>query len=191
MQDEQNPRNKLAELLKALGWPEDAIGSNGAVGGGPPHEAEVYFSLAELGIEWTARAEARRLKQAELAAFAVLLDRLGRERPELLAVDWDAVRSEAQAGDALLKLAFYAEPGGHPPWERSGKLNEAESDRALSEQFERLRQEVDWLRIFGPELGTKKRATLTEAVIWRRHGADVLDRGARGVLAALRAEFGA
>ena len=81
---------------------------------------------------------------------------------------------DAQAGDALIKLAVYRANAHQTAAERCAKLQQIESDARLADVYDRwrARDEPD-LGVFGPELGRKAKATVVEAMIWRRHAAAV------------------
>lgn len=185
MESESNPRGAIQEVLATLGWPTSALHTRQQSQSGPPHDVEMGLTVPGLGIDWTASASGQRLRDAERGACKLLLERLRTERPDL-AVDWDQIRCDAQAGDALLKLAHYAAPGSSTPEARSKSLQSSESDSVLARLFFQLRGSEPWLRTFGPGLGEKLCATLVEATVWRRHREEVLHDGADRVLAELR-----
>ncbi|MBD1852958.1 hypothetical protein H6F87_23720 [Cyanobacteria bacterium FACHB-502] len=99
---------------------------------------------------------------------------LEQEHPDLL-VDWSAIEVEAQAGDALIKLSVYLTPHLRTASEKSYYLQKFEKDSHLATIFDRWKaQGSPDLAIWGTELGRKQKATLVEAILWRRFRSRVL-----------------
>ncbi|RMG67024.1 MAG: hypothetical protein D6722_13945, partial [Bacteroidetes bacterium] len=137
------------------------------------------------GYSFQGTGSADRRTAAEIAAAASVLPQL--EAEPALAIDWEAVFMEAQAGDALIKLAAYLDPRLDSAAEKSQWLQRMESDSYLVARFDQLRAErhPQFVR-FGPHLGHKRKATWMEAQAWRNFGAFVRRAEADMALAALQ-----
>jgi hypothetical protein len=142
------------------------------------------------GATYTSFGTARTKSQADVRACEVILDQL----PVILAEHGAQTLADrgvdAQAGDALLKLAVYADPGERTAAERSLWLQRNESDAALALVFDRWLAAGDPdVLAFGEGLGEKRRATAVEALIWRRYAPRVLAPGASEALSDLLREI--
>lgn len=184
-----NAKNRLLERLKDLGWPEvklsftrQQLGPNGG-----------FRSTATLHIEGVVHlqgeGQGHKATDAEIAASRVVLERLEAERPEFFP-DWEGLKVQAQAGDALVKLAVYLDGDDRGAMGRSLTLQGSESNAALSVLFEPWREEDPTWGCYGPGLSTERRALLVESRIWRMFGARVLAPEAAEVLGEIRAAVG-
>lgn len=100
---------------------------------------------------------------------------------------YSSTQAEVAAEDALHKLAGYLATGLRSPEERSWWLQLHEADASLAQVFDRWFDEgVPELAMYGRALGEKNKATLVEALIWRRYGARVLGPGAMEALSELQ-----
>lgn len=98
----------------------------------------------------------------------------------------DGVWTEAQAGDALIKLAIHATRQEATPAERTDWLRDHESESALARVFEAWADAGDPdVAELGPECGQRRKATLVEALIWRRFRDRVLGPDAEAALEAI------
>ena len=123
-----------------------------------------------------------RKSQAKIKAVKVALEKLSD-----VGTDWSRTKRHAQAGDALIKLAAYLAEELHSAEEASGWLQAHENDAALAAVFDRWQTEgVEEFSKYGSGLGTKSKATLVEALIWRQYGATVLGPDATKALAEIR-----
>ncbi|MFZ5476683.1 MAG: hypothetical protein ACOZNI_07910 [Myxococcota bacterium] len=147
-------------------------------------ESTVTVSLPGM-VDVVRTGAAWRRRDADARACAAALDTL-----DLPVLDWSRWRRDAQAGDALLKLAAYLAADLGSVGEVSLWLQGAERNRALASVFDRWHADGhEDLRIFGPGLGEEARATVVEAIIWRRYCERVLREGALDALARLRGEL--
>ena len=181
-----NAKNQIKELLEGLGLPQDrAVYSSRQAGSG------AWTSTVEITLPDRAAiigvGTATRKTQADVAAAEDALARLeGEQATDARA--WALIYAEAQAGDALIKLAGYLATGLISPEDRSLWLQVHEADKELAQVFDRWFAEgAPELAMYGHGLGEKNKATLVEAVLWRRYGARVLGPGALEALGELRA----
>lgn len=122
---------------------------------------------------------------ADIVAAQVAIDRIQHEYPDLI-VNWDLINVEAQAGDALIKLGVYLSPSLVSAEDKSNRLQGVESDLHLVTVFDRWQADGDRdLAIWGKSLGKKKKATLVEALLWRRFWMDVITTNATEKLESL------
>jgi hypothetical protein len=116
----------------------------------------------------------QRKVDAELIAAQMTIDNLRNTYPELL-VNWDDIYVETQAGDAIIKLGIYLSESIKTASEKSQALQTLESDQHLAKVFETWKAKGDQdLAIWGNSLGEKKKATLVEALLWRRYGKQII-----------------
>lgn len=182
-----NAKNRVLEKLDALGLPRSLavwVHTGGAPGEG--WTSTLTLTLPDrapiVGV-----GTAGRKPQADVVATEAVLAALASDSdPD--GHDWAKVYAEAQAGDALVKLAAYLTGESASPEDRSRWLQQHESDAALARVFDRwLEEGAPELVSFGRGLGEKNKATVVEAVIWRRYHARVLGSGAGEALGELRA----
>jgi hypothetical protein len=92
-----------------------------------------------------------------------------------VAPDWNRTERDAQSGDALIKLAAYRAEALGSAEGASRWLQDHENNHRLAVLFDELKAEdIEEFRVYGPGLGTKRKETLVEALIWWRFGARVL-----------------
>jgi len=122
---------------------------------------------------------------ADIAAAQIALDRIHNEHPDLV-VNWDRIKVEAQAGDALIKLGVYLSPSIVSAEDKSKQLQGVESNLHLATVFDRWKTACDPdLTIWGNGLGRTKKATFVEALLWRRFFMDVITTDATEKLESL------
>lgn len=178
-----NAKNQILELLAKQGHPRSlADFAHRQTAGG--WESTLVLTLPGRA-PLTGVGTGQRKSDADIAASKAVLAILEEaDRPDDL---WAPIYAEAQAGDALLKLAAYLAPGLASAEERSKWLQLHESDVSLARVFDRWFDAGDSdLAPYGRGLGEKNKATLVEALIWRRYGADVLGPEAVRALGELR-----
>ncbi len=163
-----NAKNELQELFQRMGWKTPAAGlySHERVEPSGRWRSTIDFRL-EDDRHLSGVGEADTKSQADVAAAAAALEKLEPEPDDL------DVRRDAQAGDALIKLAAYlvlGDPAAASTW-----LQSYEADAHLAKVCER------WARAGDPEVlrlgagrGWKHRASIVEALIWRRYRGRVL-----------------
>jgi hypothetical protein len=118
--------------------------------------------------------EGRRKSEADIAAAQTVLDQLHNCYLDLL-VNWAEINMQAQAGDALIKLAVYLSGDLNSTADKSKCLQEMESDSHLAEIFDQWKVQGDPdCAIWGTNLGEKRKATFVEALLWRRFGEQVI-----------------
>lgn len=181
-----NAKNQIQELLAGKGLPLSSAvyTSTPDVDGGRWTSTVVLTLPGQPPIVGTGAAQ--RKTQADVAAAADALAKLETE-PSPTGHDWGQIHTDAQRGDALLKLAGYLAEDLASPEERSLWLQSHESDAALARLFDRWFEAGDPdLAVYGAGLGEKNKATLVEALVWRRYGKRVLAHGAGIALGELR-----
>lgn len=182
-----NAKNRIQEILADLGLPPGhATYSHGS-------RASDGYWVSTVSVEIPGRAAllgngaASRVTQADVAAAEDALEGL-LAWTQAEGIDWPTIRAEAQAGDALLKLAGYLSADLSSTEARSRWLQRHESDAALAQVFDRWVEAGDSdLAVFGPLLGEKRKSTLVEAMIWRRYSHRVFTAETLDALGELRA----
>ncbi|MBT9316916.1 hypothetical protein [Leptothoe spongobia] len=99
------------------------------------------------------------------------------DHPELakLVSNWEEIQVEAQQGDVLIKLAMYLTPAFKTANDKTKKLQDIEKNSDLAEVFERWKAQGNSdLALWGNHLNQHKKATLVEALLWRRFGNKIL-----------------
>lgn len=180
---DNNAKNRLKELLESLGSTLER-GADIRTQQVPPGAWESTVTVKVPGLpEATGSGRSHQRRKAEIAAAEVALRSLRDVGP-----DWPSVFRDAQAGDALLKLSAYLAEDLGSAEAASRWLQACESDDALASVYDQWKAagDEDLLR-YGPGLGTELKASLVEALLWRRFGARVLGPEARSALAELRA----
>jgi hypothetical protein len=179
----ENAKNKLQELLDDLGCTGHCIGFQHT------SVADLYRSTVMVtfpdGRTVQGTGEGQRKSDADITAAQDALDRVARIYPYLL-VDWKKLGIEAQAGDALIKLGVYLSAESKSAADNSNRLQVSETDAHLARVFDRWKAQNDPdLAIWGNDLGAKRKATLIEALLWRRYGQNVIAANAPAQLASL------
>jgi Double-stranded RNA binding motif len=182
----ENAKNRLLELLKNLGCIEDCaqFQTTSPLIAYGQHYTVVLVNLPD-GRVVKGTGDSRRKKDAEIAAAMDAIEQLHRNHPDLI-IDWDKIKIEAQAGDALIKLGVYLSPNRTSADDNSKQLQNSESDAHLERVFDQWQAQGDQdLAIWGNNLSEKRKATLVEALLWRRFGTLVLASDASEKLQSL------
>ena len=179
-----NAKNKLQELVRDLGgcihscinFQHSSISS--------PRSSSVMVTFPDGRIvRGTGVGQSK--PDADIAAARNALDRVKRIYPYLL-VDWKKLGVEAQAGDALIKLGVYLSAESKSAADNSNQLQISETDAHLAKVFDRWKAQNDPdLAIWGNDLGAKRKATLVEALLWRRYGQNIIAANAPAQLTSL------
>jgi hypothetical protein len=180
----ENAKNKLQELVRDLGgcihscinFQHSSISS--------PRSSSVMVTFPDGRIvRGTGAGQSK--PDADIAAAQDALDLVGRIYPYLV-VDWAKLSVEAQAGDALIKLGVYLSPELKSTAAKSNRLQNVETNAHLAKVFDRWKAQHDpELAIWGTNLKEHRKATLVEALLWRRYGAQVIVANAPTQLASL------
>jgi len=172
----ENTKNQLFEILKNLGCLEECVNFETTLSSQPPNPQHSTVVTAKFpnGHVIRGTGNGQRKVDAEIVAAQSVLEILCNTYPELL-VNWEEIYVEAQAGDALIKLGVYLSESLRTASDKSKELQKWESDQNLVKVFEQWKAKGDPdLAIFGSNLGEKKKATLVEALLWRRYGSQVM-----------------
>ena len=179
----ENAKNKLQELLDDLGCTGNCADFR-SIPVSNSHLSSVVVTFPD-GRIIRGTGEGHRRSDADIAAAQDALDRVKKEYPDLL-VDWIKLRVEAQVGDALIKLGVYLSPESKSVADNSNRLQVSEPNAHLAKVFDRWKAQNDRdLAIWGNDLGEKRKATVIEALLWRRYGQNVIATNAPAQLASL------
>lgn len=172
----ENAKNQLLEILKNLGCLEECADFQTTLLSLPPssqHSTVVTVTFPD-GRAVQGIGQGQRKVDAEIVAAHRVIDILYNTYPELL-VNWDEIYVEAQAGDALIKLGVYLSTSLRTASNKSNELQTLESDPHLAKVFEQWKAKSDPdLAIWGNNLSEKRKATLVEALLWRRYGKQIM-----------------
>jgi len=172
----ENAKNQLFEILKNLGCREECANFQTRLSSLSPnsqHSTVVTVTFPD-GRVVRGTGNGKRKVDAEIVAAQIALEILSKTYPELL-VNWEEIYVEAQAGDALIKLGVYLSVSLKTASDKSKELQKWESDLHLAKVFEQWKAKGDPdLAIWGNNLGEKKKATLVEALLWRRYGSQIM-----------------
>lgn len=178
-----NAKNELQELLDNLGCAGNCIDFRSTPLAGL-HSSTVTVTFPDGRIV-RGTGKGHRKSDADIAAAQDALDRVEQLYPYLL-VNWDKLDIEAQAGDALIKLGIYLSPESKSAEDNSNRLKNIENNAHLAKVFDRWKAQDDpELAIWGTNLKEHRKATLVEALLWRRYGAQVIVANAPTELASL------
>ncbi|HEY9699092.1 MAG TPA: hypothetical protein V6D10_17660 [Trichocoleus sp.] len=169
----ENAKNELLELLDDLGCSKDCVAFQPTLISSGFHHSTVTVQFPDgRTIQGTGRGQ--RSPNADIAAAQSVLDQLHANHRDLL-IDWDKIKVEAQAGDALIKLSVYLSSDLKNADDRSKRLQKLESDSHLATVFDQWKVQGDSdLVMWGTELGEKRKATLVEAILWRRFRTQII-----------------
>jgi len=173
----ENAKNQLFEILKNLGCLEECASFQTTLSSSLPpnsqHSTVVTVTFPDgRVVRGTGNGKCK--DDAEIMAAQTALEILSKTYPELL-VNWEEIYVEAQAGDALIKLGVYLSVSLKTARDKSEELQKWESDLHLAKVFEQRKAKGDPdLDIWGSNLGEKKKATLVEALLWRRYGSQIM-----------------
>jgi hypothetical protein len=164
----ENAKSQLLEILKDLGCPESLAKFQPCRVSGGCYQSTVAVIFPD-GREVIGSGEGRQKTDADIAAAQDALDRLCQSYADLI-INWDSLRLEAQAGDALIKLGVYLSADLTRASEASQRLQNMESNFHLAQVFDlwKSRNDPD-LVIWGNCLSEIRKATLVEALLWRRY----------------------
>lgn len=180
-----NSKNQLFELLKNLGCSEDCADfQSESMSPSSFHQSTVVVSFPD-GRTVQGFGRGSRKSDADIAAAKDAIDQLFNKYSDLI-VDWADIKVQAQAGDALIKLGIYLSTSIKSASDKSLQLQSLESDPHLARVFDYWKTQGDPdLAIWGTNLGEKRKATLVEALLWKRFGSQVLSTNASEQLQAL------
>ena len=175
-----NAKNRLQELFHARGWRLDwsALLRHDQLGLSGGWRSTIDHVLPD-GRRLVGAGEANKTTQADIAAIAAAFEGLDVE----VQGDDDAIMVDAQAGDALIKLAAYVVMADASPASRSLWLQHHETDAGLSTLFDRWWDAGDEdVQSYGRGRGEKFQASVVEALIWRRFRDRVIMADAKDAL---------
>ncbi len=179
----ENAKNKLQELLDNLGCVGNCIDFR-SIPLANLHCSTVTVTFPDGRIV-RGTGKGHRKSDADIAAAQDALNLVDRIYPYLL-VDWDELKIQAQAGDALIKLGVYLSSELKSTAAKSNRLQNVETNTHLAKVFDRWKAQHDpELAIWGTNLKEHRKATLVEALLWRRYGAQVIVANAPTQLASL------
>jgi hypothetical protein len=179
-----NAKNQLLELLKNLGCSEDCADFQPEAMPPAGFHQSVVVSFPD-GRTVQGFGKGSRKSDADIAAAKDSIEQLSRKYPDLI-VDWAEINVQAQAGDALIKLGIYLSKSIRSASDKSLQLQSLESDPHLAKVFDYWKAQGDPdLVIWGANLGEKRKATLVEALLWKRFGTQVISTSAFEQLQAL------
>ena len=169
-----NSKNELHELVKDLGYLESVVNFSSKW----DDEKQVFVAHARFGLPKSDQIEGigfgKKKKVAEISASGELLKIIRRDYTHLV-IDWEEVRKEAQLGDLLIKLYAYLSEEMMTAADKSIWLQQNETDQHLVKIFDRLSlRRHPSVSFLGENLGTKRKATWIEALIWRKFGKEIL-----------------
>ncbi|MBD2102319.1 hypothetical protein [Leptolyngbya sp. FACHB-261] len=169
----ENAKNQLLQLLKNLGCVEDCADFQLISKSPGPHRSTVTVKFPD-GRTVQGTGEAPRRTDADIAATQVALNKLRDDYKDLV-IDWGEIYVQAQAGDALIKLGVYLSAEIKSVGDKSKRLQTLESDLHLAKVFDQWKAQGDKdLAVWGTNLGEKRKATLVEALLWKRFGKQVI-----------------
>jgi hypothetical protein len=182
----ENAKTQLLELLKNLGCSEDCADfQSQSMSPSGPHQSTVIVSFPDGRTVQRTGEECRHKTDADISAAQATIEQLCNEYPDLV-VNWAEINVEAQAGDALIKLGIYLAADIKSASDKSHQLQSLESDSHLAKVFDQWKTQGDSdLAMWGANLGEKRKATLVEALLWRRFGMQVITADASEPLQTL------
>jgi hypothetical protein len=168
---DDNTRSQLESLLGHIGLvAKDHISVSEHQTG---EQAFVAIVTVVLPSGQTLEAEGRESvgkRETTLSACSTMLNLIRHAHPEYFQ-PWEDIRLEAQAGDALIKLAAYLAIDFTSAKSTSEFLQKFEANKHLGFVFDAQRQSGNpFFSAWGEHLSPERKGTLVEAWIWRRYG---------------------
>ena len=171
---EENAKNQLKELLEDLGYSDDFADYRSlAPSANNFQRSTVTVTFPDSRIV-QGTGEGKRRTTADIASAQNAIDRMRQDHPDLI-INWDEIYAQAQAGDALIKLAVYLSIDLDSTKAKSKYLQNVESNLHLAQVFDRWKAQGDPdLAIWGTELSEHRKASLVESLLWKRFGQQVI-----------------
>lgn len=183
MTDQHNAKNRLAELLKDIGYEDNEITAYHTVSVNPARSTLVV--TFPHGLTLQGNGKANRKTDAEIIASQEVIDQLYKLHPELI-FDEEKIMVEAQRGDALIKLGIYLSEDFKKPSDKSEELQRKENNERLAQVYDRWIADKDPdLLGWGTHMDIHKKASVVEALLWRRFNKKVIAEGANEHLKTL------
>jgi hypothetical protein len=171
---EENAKNQLKELLEDLGYSDDFADYRSLAPSTNNFQKSTVTVTFPDGRIVEGTGEGKRRTTADIAAAQNAIDRMRQDHPDLI-IDWDEIYAQAQAGDALIKLAVYLSIDLDSTKAKSKYLQNVESNLHLAQVFDRWKAQGDPdLAIWGTELSEHRKASLVESLLWKRFGQQVI-----------------
>jgi hypothetical protein len=166
-----NEKNELGELLGDLGCSANCAEFQPEQISLGHYRSTVIVAFPD-GRKIQEVGEGEKRVSADIAAARIALELWRNDYPDLI-IDWDRIYLDAQRGDTLIKLGIYSSEDLINADEASKRLQKLESDHYLAKVFDCWKaQENPDLAIWGNVLSEKRKATLVEALLWRRFKID-------------------
>jgi hypothetical protein len=167
-----NEKNKLGELLRDLGCSGNCAEFRPEQISLGQYRSTVVVAFPD-GRKIQGVGEGGKRVSADMAAAQIALELWRNDYPDLI-IDWTRMYLDAQRGDALIKLGVYSSEDLINADEASERLRGTESDANLAQVFDKWKAQNDQdLTIWGDDLGVKRKATIIEALLWRRFRANI------------------
>jgi len=165
-------KSQLFKLLQSIGHTGEDITDYQSYSNGNGHSCDLTVTFPN-GLEIYGYGTGAKITQAEIAASQDVIDQLHESHPELI-VDWDKIYVDAQAGDALIKLGVYLS-GNLNVSDNSLDLQRIETNKRLAKVFDKWQRDKDPdLAVLGNHLSEHKKASVVEALLWRRYNKQVI-----------------
>lgn len=179
-----NAKNQILELLQNLGCNSNCADFQSIHLSHNLYRSIVIITFPDGQIVHE-NVEKESKSEADFLVAEIILERLRKNYRKFL-VNWEKIKVEAQAGDALIKLSVYLSSQSKNSNDKSKQLQNLESDFNLAKVFDRRKAQSDPdLAIWGTNLSEKRKATLVEAMVWRRFSEQVLKSNAHTKLELL------
>jgi hypothetical protein len=187
MTDQPNAKNKLAELLNSIGHKGNEITHYQSK---THNEKSLSISNSTVNVTFPhglilkGSGQANSKKESETLAAQKVLDQLYKLHPKLKF--WDKLMVEAQRGDVLIKLGIYLSDDFKKPSDKALELQRTETNERLAKVYDQWIADKDPdLLGWGTHMDEHKKASVVEALIWRRFNKRVIAEGANEHLKTL------
>jgi hypothetical protein len=176
-------KSQLFNLLSSIGHEAKDITDYQSYEDFKIHSCDLTLKLPN-GLEIHGYGKGASKKKAEIEASSDVINQLHEDYPHLI-VDWDKINVDAQAGDALIKLGVYLS-GNLKVSDNSSRLQSIETNERLAKVFDRWIADKDPdLAGLGTHMDIHKKASVVEALLWRRFNKKVIAEGANEHLKTL------
>lgn len=183
MTDQHNAKNKLKELLESIGHQDNKITEYHTESLNPARSTLIV--TFPHGLILQGNGQANKLNNAEFIAAQKVLDQLHEDHSQLV-VDWGKLMVEAQRGDALIKLGIYLSENFTKPSDKSLELQKTETNQRLAQVYDQWIADKDPdLTGWGTHMEVHKKASVVEALLWRKFNDKVVAKGANEHLKTL------
>ena len=177
-------KSQLFNLLASIGHKGKDITDYQSYEDFKRHSCDLTFKLPN-GLEIHGYGIGGSKIKAQIAASSDVISQIQESYPHLI-FDEDKLMVEAQRGDALIKLGIYLSDDFKKTSDKELELQRTETNERLAKVYDQWIADKDPdLLGWGTHMDEHKKASVVEALIWRRFNKRVIAEGANEHLKTL------